>query len=236
MKLNNEIIEYIYNVVKTANIVNVDSIIIEPNMVRAMNEERTVGLFTNKDVPAVPFNSFGITRIHELLSRFTIARDMKDFTMDVDGNDEHATKLTLKAKGLNIDYRCGDPRKLNAPKVLHDIECFSVKLTEEAVTLYQKGASAMGSDEVSIVSNNGVSFEFADLSNDIYKYTFADNAGLIPNKDGEVSSSTKFAHRYSAKTLLALFKNNPEAEFTIGLKGMMRFPLNNLTVFVLPKV
>jgi len=236
MKLNEETVEYVFNVIKTANIVAVDSVIIEPNMVRAMNDARTVGLFTNENVPDVPYGSFGLTRIHDLLNRLLIARDMDNFSIDVNGDDEHAKQLVIKAKGLNIDYRCGDPRKLTAPKLLHDVDCFKVKLTEEAVKVYQKGISAMNTEEVSIVSNNGVSFEFADVSHDIYKYTFADNVGLIPNEDGEVPSSSKFAHRYSAKTMLALFKNNPEAEFTVGQKGMLKFPLNDLTVFVLPLV
>lgn len=236
MKLQDDIVEYIFNVVKTADIVHVDHIIIEPGMVRSMNEARTVGLFNNKDVPDMPFVSIGITRIHDLLTRFSIAKDQTNFTMDVSSNDEHATQFMLKAKGLKIDYRCGDPRKLTAPKTLLDVECFRVQITEEAVSFFQKGIAAMSADEVTLLSKDGVSFEFRDDSHDIYSYTLSDNVELVPNDEGKVSSSTKFAHRYPAKTLLALFKQNPEASFTVGLKGMLRFPLNGLTVFVMPRV
>lgn len=236
MKLNKEVVDFIINVVTTANIVNVDRIIIEPSRVRAMNEGRTVGLFTDSNVPDVPYEYLGLARISELLNRANIAKDMPDFSIDFAGNDDHVTQMIIKAKGLKIDYRCGDPRKIAAPKVINDVECFKVKLTEDAVKLYQNGINAMGSEEVSIVSNNGVSFEFADLSHDIYKYTFADTVEKITNAEGEVASSDKFAHRYPAKTLLALFKHNPEAEFTVALKGILRFPLNGLTVFVLPIV
>lgn len=236
MKLPNEIVDYISNVVKTANIVAVDSVIIEPNMVRSINDDRTVGIYSNKDVPDVPFGSIGLTRIQDLSSRFAIAKEVDNFSVEVDGNDEHITMFKLNAKGLKIEYRCGDPGKLRAPKVLNDVECYKVKLSEGAVSLFQKGLSAMSADEVSIVSNDGVSFEFSDLSHDIYSYQFADTVDLIPNEDGEVPSTNKFVHRYHAKTLLALFKNNPEATFTVGQKGMLRFPLNNMTVFVLPSV
>lgn len=238
MKLDKEIIDYIFNVVKTGDIVNVDNIIIEPNMVRSMDEERTVGLFTNKNVPDMPFNSIGITRIHDLLSRFSIVKELENFLIEVttDPDEVYATKLVLKAKKMKVDYRCGDPSKIAAPKVLHDVECYRVQLNEDAVGLFQKGNAAMSTDEVSLVSNDGVSFEFTDLSHDIYQYTFADTVEPILNADGEAPSSLKFAHRYPAKTLQALFKNNPTAEFTIGQKGMMRFPLNDLTVFVLPRV
>ncbi len=238
MKLETEIIDYIFNVVKTGDIVNVDNIIIEPNMVRSMDEARTVGLYTNENVPDMPFRSIGITRIHDLLSRFSIAKERDNFSIEasLDNDETYATQLLMKGKGLKIDYRCGEPNKLAAPKSLHDVQCFKVKLTEDAVQMYQKGLAAMKTDEVSIVSNDGVSFEFADTSHDIYKHTLEDNVEPVPNADGEVPSSLKFAHRYPAKTLLALFKNNPEAEFTIGQKGMLRFPLNGLTVFVLPRV
>ena len=238
MKLDDKTVDYIFNVVKTADLVNIESIIIEPDRVRSINESRTAGLYTNTNVPDMPFGSIGITRIHDLLTRYNIAKEVENFHINVTTNtdEEYAQPFVLQGKGLKIDYRCGDPRKLKAPRHLNDIECYGVQLTEEPVPMVQKGLSAMNSETVSIVSNNGVSFEFADISNDIYQYTFADTVDLIPNVDGEVPSSTKFVHRYHAKTLMALFKNNPEAKFTIGQKGMLSFPINDLTVFVLPQV
>ena len=242
MKLDKENVEYIFNVVKTADIIGIESIIIEPGMVRSMNDSRTVGLWTDKDVPDMPFGSIGITRLHDLKTRIAIVENMDDFNLEVsaDDDDNYAKQLVLtskvKGKKLKIDYRCGDPRRITAPKVLNDIDCFAVELSPEAVTLYQKGLTAMGATDVSIVSNEGVSFVFSDIANDIYNHTFADNVELIPNSEGEVESSTKFAHRYPAKTLLSLFKNNQEAKFTVCKRGMIKFPLNGLTVFVLPKV
>lgn len=242
MKLEEEIVNYIFNVVKTADIIGIESIIIEPEMVRSMNDSRTVGLWTDKDVPDMPFGSIGITRLHDLKTRFSIIEDLKEFNIEVtpDDNGEYAKQLVLSSKAsgkrLKIDYRCGDPRRITAPKVLNDIDCFGVQLTPDAVSLYQKGLTAMGATDVSIVSNDGVSFVFSDIANDIYNHTFADTVELIPNSEGEVESSTKFAHRYPAKTLLSLFKNNQEAKFTVCKRGMIKFPLNELTVFVLPKV
>ncbi len=235
MKLDKELADFIFNVVKTSSLVGVDRIIIEPGLVRSMSEDRTVGVYSNKNVPDLP-NSFGLRRIQELQNRFTIAKDMDEFTINIEDNGDFIGKMIISAKGLKIDYRCADPSKIASPRVLKGVECYKVKINEEAVKIFQKGLAAMNADEVSIVSNNGVSFEFADLSHDIYKYTFAKNVELMTNEDGEVPASDKFVHRYSAKTLLALFKNNPEAEFTVDQKGMLRFPLNDLTVFVFPTV
>jgi hypothetical protein len=240
MKLNPESLAYILNVVKTAKLVGIDNIIIEPNAVRAMDDARTVVLFQSENVPVMEFGSIGLTRIDVLMARYDIASSTQNFSVEFDtrkdNNNEYATSLILKGKGTKIEYRCADPSKINAPRQINDVIRFSVNLTNEAVPLLQKGAAAMSADIVSIISNDGVSFELVDVNNDTFKHTFADDAQLIPDQDGNVVSSTKFAHRYPVKTLLALFRSNPSGTFSIGQKGILSFPINGLTVYVLPQV
>lgn len=240
MKLKPESLAYVLSVVKTAKSVGIDNVIIEPNMVRAMDESRTVVIFQNTNVPAMEFNSIGISRIDVLLARYEIANSTQGFSAEVatkgDGDDEFATSLILKGKGTKIDYRCGDPSKINAPRTINDTNRYRVQLNSDAVTLLQKGAAAMDAENVSIISNEGVSFELVDINNDIFKHTFADTAELIPDENGDVASTNKFAHRYPVKTLLALFRSNPEGTFDVGQKGILSFSMNGLTVYVLPQV
>lgn len=240
MKVDTDLVDYIINVVKTAKLVNIDNVIIEPGIVRAMSEARTVILHSSDNVPDMPFESIGITRINDLITRYDMAKSIEKFAVEAtakeDGDVTWCTQLLLKAKGLKIDYRCFNPRKLNAPKHINDSWRFKVPLTEEAVTLLQKGTASMSAEFVTIISNDGVSFEFADDAKDVFKHTFADDAELIPDDDGEVASSTKFAHRYYVKLILAIFKNNPTGTFTVGQRGILSFPVNGLTVYVLPQV
>lgn len=240
MKLKPESLAYVLNVVRTAKLVGIDNIIIEPDTVRAMDDARTVVIFQNEGVPDMEFNSIGINRIDVLMARYEIANSTQGFSAEVDtkneGEDEFATSLILKGKGTKIDYRCADPSKISAPRTINDVIRYSVNLTAEAVTLLQKGVAAMTAENVSIISNDGVSFELVDVNNDIFKHTFADDAQLVPDEDGEVVSTTKFAHRYPVKTLLALFRSNPEGTFSVGQKGILSFPVNGLTVYVLPQV
>jgi len=51
MKLSQEQISFIENVVKTGQSIGIDNIIIEPEMVRAIDDARTVVLYQNADVP-----------------------------------------------------------------------------------------------------------------------------------------------------------------------------------------
>lgn len=239
MKLAPESLAYILNVIKTAKLVGIDSVIVEPDTVRAIDENKTVVLFQSEDVPTLEFNSIGITRLDNLLARYDIASSTPNFSVEFDtkdnGDDKFASTLILKGKGTKIEYRCGDPSKISAPKQVNDVIRYRVPLNAEAVTLLQKGAAAMAADNVSIISNDGVSFELVDVGNDVFKHTFATDAQLVPDADGEVASSTKFAHRYPVKTILALFRSNPNGTFSVGQKGILSFEVNGLTVFVLPQ-
>ncbi len=232
MKLDPESVAYILNVVKTARLVDIDNIIIEADLVRAMDDASTVVLFQNEDVPDMPFGSIGLTRVDVFMARYDIASSQDKFSIEaeVKDDDEFARAIIMKGKGIKIDYRCGNPAKIKAPRQVHDTLKFRVPLNAEAVSLLQKGQAAMGADSVSIVSNDGVSFELVDVNNDVFKHTFAVDAEPLTQDE-----DTKFVHRYPVKTLLALFKHNPDGQFSIGAKGMLCFPINGLTVYVLPQ-
>lgn len=233
MKLQQKDIDFIYNVVRTASIVAIDNIIIEKDLVRAIDENKTVVLWQNENIPSMPFGSIGLNRISVFTARYDIARTQSNFVMEavVDKDSSFARSLTMKAKGIKIDYRCANPTTINAPRQVNDVLKNRVKLNSEAVALLQKGLAAMGAETVSIISNDGVSFELVDVNNDVFKHTFADEPEPLTN-----DSDTKFAHRYPAKTLLALFKQNTEGTFDVGQKGILCVPVNNLNIYVLPQV
>jgi hypothetical protein len=233
MKLDLDTINYINTVVKTAKMIGIDNIIIEPNTVRAMDDNKTVIILQTSNVPDMPFGSIGLNRIDVFQSRYEIAKVQDNFTMEaiMDDSGNFARSLLMKGKGIKIDYRSANPSIITAPKQIKDTALHRVQLSGEAVLLLQKGQVAMGADQVTICSNSGVSFEFVDINNDVFKHTFADDAESL---DGE--SDTSFVHRYPAKTLLSLFKHNPTGTFDVGRAGTLQFELNGLNVTVLPQV
>ena len=234
MNLTPEVTAYVLNAVKTARLVDIDSVIIEPDTVRGMDDSNSVVLFQDEDVLDMPFGSIGMTRLDSLVSRYDIASSHDKFSVEANVRDgeDFAGNIVMKSKGIKVDYRCGNPTKIRAPRQINDTMLFGVQLNEEAVNLLQKGATAMKADQVTIISNDdGVSFEMADVNNDVFKHTFADNVEILDDEE-----NTKFAHRYPIKILQSLFKHNSEGSFSIGAKGMLSFPINGLTVYVLPQV
>jgi len=232
MKIDHETITFIQNVVKTAQLVNIDNIIIEPERVRAIDEDKTVVILQTDNVPDMPFGSIGLSRIPVFQSRLDIAKTQDNFSLEavVNEGEDFTRSLIMKGKGIKIDYRCAKPSSLQGPHRHHDDLVARVKLNAEAVVLLQKGQAAMSADEVTIISNDEVSFEIVDVNNDVFKHTFADSAESLIDDD-----IVKFAHRYPIKILHALFKQNPEGYFEIGKKGILRITINNLDVYVIPR-
>lgn len=237
MRVDQQSLAYIQNVVKTAEIVKIGSIIIEPDRVRAVDEDRTVVLFQDTNVPTMPFGSIGLNRIDVFSSRFDIAKSIDNFEIDVtvegEGTNTYARALTMKAKGIKIDYRCANPATIQAPKGLNDALKYRVRMIPEAVLYMQKGQSAMGADEVTLIGGaDGVTFELADINSDKLVYKFADVVDKMQKDDG---TDPKFTHKYPLKTLQALFKHNPDGNFYLTSRGMLKVVVNNLDLYVLPK-
>lgn len=236
-KLTKQILDYIETVVGVAKTAGIDNIIIETDKVRAIDEDKTVVMFQTEGVPDLPFGAIGLNRIGVFSSRYEIAKAAKDFaieaTIDDTSKDEPSfvRSLTLKGKGIKIDYRCANPKTIQAPKALNDAITHRVKMTPDAVQMLTKGQSAMAADEVAFVGNkDGVFLEIKDTNSDALNYTFGDTV-LLENGHKVVD----FFHRYPIKVIAPLFKQNPDGDFLLSTRGMMNIEVNGINVFVLPR-
>lgn len=237
MKVDQASLAYIENVVATAHLIGIDNIIIEPDRVRAVDEDSTVILLQTTDVPQMPFGSVGLNRINIFSSRYAIAKTVDNFEMDatVDGPEgaTYARALTMKAKGIKIDYRCANPATIRAPKGLNDAVKYKARMLPEAVLHMHKGASAMEADELTMIgTKDSISFEMADINGDKLTYKFGDSVDTVQPDD---KADPKFTHRYPVKLLQTLFKGHSDSYFYVTSRGMMKLTVNNLDVYVLPR-
>lgn len=234
MKLDNDILSFLKNVVKTAQIVDIDNIIVETSHVRAIDDNQTVVMLQNSDIPEMPFDAIGLNRTNILLSRIALVEG-PGFVAEADLDGGVVSKLGLSNGSSKIEYRCANPSTIRAPKNVADSLKYRVELDAGAVTLLQKAAAAMPQnadiDVVTIMSDGkGVSFELSDATNDAFSHTFSTVKCLDENDSG------KFAHRYPLKTTLALFKTCPDGFFEIGQKGILKIAINGIDLYVLPQV
>lgn len=236
MNLPEDQIKFINTVVNTAQSINIENIIIEPGAVRAIDENRTVVLYQNTNVPNFDFGTIGLSRTSLFSSRIELIKDRTGFYMDStvkdDDDKKYAQILKMISDDTKITYRCANPESIQAPKAINDTIVYQVQLNAEAVGLLQRGSAAMGSDIVTIIgSEDSVSFECGDVTGDTFAHTFTSSVVML---EGE--NNTNFSHNYLVKTILALFKQNPDGIFEIGTKGILRISINDLNVYVLPQV
>lgn len=238
MKLSPNLVEYIQSVVRVCRLVGIESVIIEQGLVRGTHGDRTVALIHSEDVPDLPFGAIGLTRLDVLQSRFDVIKNVKNVSIEANlkDNTNFIFSLTMKGQGIKIDYRCSDPSKIEARRSVKDAMIHRVQINPDLISMLTKGISAMniGSaqtpDVVSIISNSeGVSIELVDVSNDVFKYIFAPSVEMIGQ-----GATGKFAHRYPAKLLLTILKDNPEGSFEVGSMGLLKASVNGFNVVVVP--
>lgn len=237
MKLDQTSLNYISAVIRTAELVKIGNIIIEPGRVRAIDDDRTIVIFHEQDVPDMPFGAIGINRINVFNDRLELAKSQDNFSVEVEVRDAEsdapwAKALTFKGKGIKVEYRCANPKTIQAPKTLSDGEKYAIRMTADALALMNKGVSAMKADSVTIFgTNEGVFFEMADINGDALTYRFGDVAeDLVDGEDVE------FSNKYPVKTLIPVLKLLPNAEVIITNRGLIKLKANGLTIYAIPSV
>ena len=223
---------YIQSVIRTASIVKIGNLVIAPNLVKGADDSKSVIIYQTVGVPAMPFGSIGINRADIFSSRVELAKSAENFSMDATTHttEPFARALTMKAKGIKIDYRCANPQVIPAPKFFNEQVTHSMKITPEAISIMQRGQAAMSTDEISFTGNNdGISFEMSDVTNDALVYKIDDH---ILSIDG---SEPNFTHKYPIKTIHSLFKANTDGFFHVTSRGLIKVVVNNLDIYVLAR-
>ena len=221
----------------------INNIIIEPDRVRGIDDDSSVVMLHETDVPLLPFTSIGLNRIDVFISRFDIAASADNFEVEAivaepktstNGEPQlpFARALMMQSKGIQIDYRCANPKTIRAPKGINDTMTHSVDINPETVALISKGQAAMSADTVNFVSDeDGVSFQMTDINGDVFKYQFAPPP--TPINKGK-NDPFFFSYSYPSKTVLSLLKESPNTPFLVGSK-MMSVVVNGLNIFILPR-
>lgn len=233
MNIDKKIGEHLYDIAKIANLVNVQAVIIEKNCIRGIDESNSVIVFQDKELPELPFEAIGITRVKTFMTRYELVHSKETFSMEATLNDDDIIQqLNMKSKGVKIDFRCGDPNKIKAPRKILDTPKFKFNLNSEFVNLLQKGQQAIPEAvNFSLKHKDDDGFcEIVDTNNDVFKFELPITIFAVDDDD------INFTHKYPLKLILPLFKQDNNAEITIGANGIMGIKIGIVTIYVLPQV
>lgn len=225
---------YIQSVLKTASIVKIGNVVFAPGLVKGADDTKTVIIYQTTNIPDLPFGSIGINRAEVFSSRIELARTAENFSIDAvmhtTAAEPFVRALSMKGKGIKIDYRCANPQVIPAPKFFNETPAYTMKITPEVITTMQRGQSAMGTDEITFVGNDiGVSFEMSDINNDVLAFKIDDD---ITSVNG---TTPDFSYKYPIKTVYSLFKANSDGFFHVTSKGLLKVVVNNLDIYVLAR-
>lgn len=237
MKLKKDQIEFFKRVIDAANLVGIESVLIEKGRVKGMEQGKneSVVFILENNVPELPFDGIGLTRIDILANRLAIAESMDGFTIDAVIDDSAGSSLVksllMTAKGFKVEYRCANPKAVKkAPSQMAEEFKYQISFDEDAVAMLTKGRSAMGADLVTVVGNNNeATFEFVDVNNDVFSYTFSKQIKNLIDDD------ISFVFRFPVDLLLAMLKKTETGYFQISQTGLLGCTVFGINTVIMPK-
>lgn len=236
-KLTPDLVNFIKKVLKTAQVLKFDDIVITKDMVRGCNAVRTA-VIVDTNVPSIPFDGIGIAGVGKLLTRMNL---MDSYTAEVELVNSFVMNLELKTKGLSIKHRCANPNAIKSPKQLRDVDGWTMELSPDTVAQLTKGAAAMGAENATFKCvDDDCSLILVDSDRNTYTQDFN---GYVESLFGHEDTST-FTFHYNLATLLTVLKccdkpakiEGPEGSLkvVIGQGGSLVATLNDIKVSVAP--
>lgn len=237
MKLEPQLVDYLKKVLKTAQVLKFDSIVIEKDVVRGWNDSKTA-VIADPNVPELPFLGIGIGGVGKLLTRMAL---IDNFSAECEIKNNFVMSIDLKAKGMAVKHRCANPNAIKSPRKLKDTAMWSMEMSPDTIAQLTKAQGAMGAPMINIKCTDGIcNATLTDPNRDTYIQSFD---GYIDNIGGMEDAMT-FNFHYDMSMLLIVLKHadrhknieGPEGsvKMRIGQGGTLEAVLNTITVSIAP--
>lgn len=245
MKLSQDSVRNLKTLLQTVSLVKIDRLIIEGNKIRGVDEDQTVVIVSDTNVPDFGGAKVGLNRLSILANRIALFDADEAFTVDAvetqsrDDEGMDISSFKLASKGSKFEYRCARVGAIKAPKQLNDSFVWAVTIPVESVKLAISAANTMGSEQIALVSkaSGEVLFEIVDGSTqDTFTTKIADEAVWLPEDEDQPTQS--FVNYYAVKALMPLLKAaaaHGDPVVLVGEEGMLQITVNNYALTLLPR-
>lgn len=228
-------LQYVQTVIKTAQLADMDNVIIEPDCVRAINLARNAVIIHTENVPSMPFGSIGLTRLHQYESRVNLITSLGDVAVEAttdtspSNGQQFVRSLTFKNRKAKVEYRCANPTTMKLPRNIPDEFCFPVRITPEMIRILKQCKDAMKASTFFLTGDqtNGINLIVQNENGDTFTYQVSD---LFDSLNDE----TSFKFMYETKLAVGLLEASPNASCVISKRGVWRLPINGLTTYIIP--
>lgn len=244
--IDKKVLNILEDAVEVANLIGVESMVIDEHSVRGRHTE--AGAIFLMPFPADTkwnFGSIGVTRVQELGKRLAVIRGRSDAytaetTLKTRGDVTYAHTITFKHNKSKVEYRCGDPTLIKAPRGIADEHMFSIVIGRSDIGFIKAAANAMKAPH--LVFSNAADTDEVTIS--IPTKDKAEAASNVMDQNVLYLGNDKsFTFKYDTDILLKaiisvekiLRKDGlDEIDVVITRRGGFHIIVNGMTVYIVP--
>jgi len=236
MILESSLIQFIQTkLIKTANLMGIENVIIEQDKVRGIDEKQTT-IMLHEHGLSIPFTAMGLTRLSLLNSRLSLSD--KQVTVNAVEDEKVPgviSRLDIKAEKYKVDFRAANPSTIKAPKGLKASSelLATITFSDDDLSLFLKASSSMPqrteTGSVCLVVDpdlRQVTLVLSDTNSDDFEMTLDGNV--------EYLTSTKLVVNYPLKQFIVMMKNNDDNTINICEKNLLKTKINDISIIMLP--
>lgn len=233
----------LFELLQVCGAVKIDKVIIEPGLVRGVDEDRSVVVFCT-DATVIPdLNGFsvGVGRAPQLMKRLSVAvgNDKASFEIVPAQREGEVQAIKFKVGSMKMEYAAAGINVIQAPKTVANDPAWEITLSESEVSQICTVAGMLNTDHAIVTCTNGaVSFEFADK--DCQDKASVEIAAPVRYVGAQPEPDLQtFVHYYAFKALITPLsyqrKAGDEQKLIIGTKGTMTLKPLGFDVTLLPR-
>jgi hypothetical protein len=222
--------------IAACRVAGIEGVVIDAGMVRGLTP--SAAICTALPLSIDPSVKLGLARLPELerrLSLFGTAEPSVEVEVTPAGD---ARRLTARAGGTRLDYRCSNAVVIRHPKSNSDQAALTFQVTADALGTLARACKAMGAEQVTLqVARDGtVRAECRDSNTDAFQMDLADGVEFEDSPAGAVHSYDATSSGAVLPILLAASRDAERVSIVMTRTGCLRVPVSGLELIVLPRI
>jgi hypothetical protein len=239
MKLSQDTIDLFEVLIQTSLTVGVERLVIADNKIGGIDNKRTVGIVSTKNVPDFDGKTIALNRLKQLVTRFNLAKAQGSISVEatISQSGSEVSILDIKGGKGKAQFRCAAIETVKGvPKGFADTPVWELSVDSKLIPLLAQADGSMTADGITIASKDGknVTFELVDSNKDVVTFELEAEANWIGTGDAAAS----FCNKYTSKSLLVLLreaaKYTDPVKLQMGAGGLLLITLGKFEFFTLP--
>ncbi len=240
MKLSRADAVNLNNLLATAAIAGIESIVIDNGFASGYTNQKTIFVSNSEEIPKLT-QKIGLGRINHLRSRLDLVASNSDMYIDAKESDRgEISMLELISGKTKIQYRCMATSLIKAPKGSGDDGWRIVNINKTQSQLILNSVKVMGAKDLTLIIKKEGTIIF-QISDAIHDQMTVELDNLIENiEEVDPNDVQSVIYKYETDVLLPLLRaaqtNDGEISFLVGAEGTVHLILNDHSIYVLQQM